>query len=215
MKKYFYIKLIIIALMVLVGLYFYGKLPDIIPHHWNYKGVADAFGPKIYTMVMMPSLGILLLALFHFIPKIDPNKYKYDQFRDAWEKMQITILAYFAYIYFVIIYVILNPGSSINFFMFLGIGTFFMILGNYMGKVRKNYFVGVRTPWTLANEEVWNRTQRFTGKMFFLSGLLLFLDAFLNVFVVGIFIFMIVTCIFGPFIYSYIEFKRITDAKKS
>lgn len=213
MKKYLYIKLFIIILMIWIWSFFYGSIPDIIPHHWDYKWIADAYWPKIYTMIWLPALCILMLGLFYLIPKIDPNKERYTEFQDYWEKIQITIISFMTYIYFVIIYVILNPKAWINFFIFLWIWILFMILGCNLGKIRKNYFVWIRTPWTLANEEVWNKTQKFGGKLFFVCWALTFIDAFLNIFLVRFFFFMMIIVILWSFIYSYLEFRKIKNVK--
>ncbi|MDD2516329.1 MAG: SdpI family protein, partial [Candidatus Gracilibacteria bacterium] len=129
----------------------------------------------------------------------------------TWEIFQFTLLGFFAYVYLVIIYVVLHPSAPMNVFMSLGTGALFIVLGNYLGKIRQNYFVGIKTPWTLANEDVWNKTHRIGGWAFIISGILFIINSFiLEKYVWITFMFIITFCLFVPIIYSYVIFKKIT-----
>jgi uncharacterized membrane protein len=92
----------------------------------------------------------------------------------------------------------------------LGVGALFIILGNYMGKLKHNYFMGIRTPWTLASEEVWYRTHRMAGPFWVIGGLLFIATSFLTT---GLLAKTILIIIFGiiaiPIVYSYVIFKRL------
>jgi len=93
--------------------------------------------------------------------------------------------------------------------MLIGIGILFVLIGNYMGKVRQNYFVGFKTPWALANEDVWNKTQRVGGLMFVLTGIVFIIEAFLKWYLLPIFIIVMILTVILPILYSYWVFKQL------
>ena len=116
---------------------------------------------------------------------------------------------FFAYLYFVTLYLALNLGKAIEPFIFGGIGVLFILIGNYLGKIRQNYFIGIKTPWTLNNEEVWNKTQRVGGWSFVISGLIIFAEVFLKWQVLPVMIFAVVFASLTPVIYSYVIYRKI------
>lgn len=210
MKKSIFIQLLLILATLWIWLLFYNQLPETIPTHWNYMWQADNFWPKAFHIFGIPGLMLVLTILFNILPKLDPKKDKYEQFSKVWEIMKYSFIIFFAYIYFVTIYIILNPSVSINLFMNIWLWILFVVLGNYMGKIRQNYFVGIKTPWTLANEEVWNKTHRLWGWSFMLAWLIFILSAFMAPWFIWIsIVFLIIFCLIIPIIYSYLIFKKI------
>jgi uncharacterized membrane protein len=113
-----------------------------------------------------------------------------------------------AYVYFVSIYVILNPTVNISTFIMVWIWILFIIIWNYMWKIKQNFFIWMKLPWTLDNEEVWNKTHRFSGKIFMLWGLILIINAFLKWQILWVFIFAILLILIVPALYSYFEFQK-------
>ena len=110
-----------------------------------------------------------MIVLFWFLPKLDPKKENYEKFGKAWEVFQFAIIGFTAYIHIISLIMAMHPEYSMSPFMFGGLGVFFIILGNFMGKIRRNYFVGIKTPWTIDNEEVWNKTTRLSGWLWVLG----------------------------------------------
>lgn len=209
MKKYVsWLKFIIVLLMFISGLVSYQYLPDILPTHWNFAGEADGFGPKEIYVWLFPGIGLGMLVLFWLLPKLDPKKEKYSKFADVWEIMQTVIVAYFAYMYFVSIYAAIVPDVNVSVYVLTGIGVLFIILGNFMGKIRQNYFIGIKTPWTIANEDVWNKTHRLGGWCFVLAGLIYIFQAFTGIITVWLFGFSIVLALLVPIFYSYAIFPK-------
>jgi len=209
MKNLFIYKLLIVILMATVWAYFYNILPNSMPIHWWFDWKPDRMWSKLMWVIMLPLLALWMAVLFHFLQRFDPKKENYAKFWNIWEIIQFSILWFFAYIYFVSIFVTLSPEYNISKFMMIWIWVLFMILWNYMWKVRQNYFIGYKLPWTLANEEVWNKTHRLWGKMFLLAGFMFIVNAFflrqaLWVFIVAISLILIV-----PIVYSYSIFKKI------
>lgn len=208
MKKSLICKILIVLVAFLVWVYFYPKLPDIVPIHWWFDGIPDRTGSKTLHIFLFPLLITVMLLVFSFLPKLDPKKENYEKFWTVWEIFQFSIVWFFLYIYIVSNFVILYPEYNISRFMMFGIGILFIILGNYMGKLRQNYFVWIKLPWTLADEQVWNKTHRFWGKMFLLWGLLFLFNAFFLWQTAWIFMLALCSVLFAPIIYSYIIFKK-------
>ncbi len=178
-KIYSYLKWIAWGLMVVSGWYFYNKLPAIVPTHWNLAGEADGFGSKTTHLILMPVIVLGMMIMLMVLPKLDPKKEKYEKFAEVYELFQLLLAAFMSYTYLVTIWAGLNPKVDVGFAILAGIGLLFVVIGNYMGKIRQNYFVGIKTPWTLDNEEVWNKTHRLGGWCFVLAGLMFLVQAFL------------------------------------
>jgi len=206
----FAIQLCIVTAMLITGLLLWDKLPDQIPSHWNIEGEVDSYMDKEVWIWLFPGITLLLSLMFPFFSKIDPKKEKYVTFRRPWLILQMVFVGFFAYLYFISLYLTLNPTVSITPFIFGGIGVLLILIGNYLGKIRQNWFLGIRTPWTLDNEEVWNKTQRVGGWSFLIAGLVIFTEAFMlwNVaWVMGI---AVAVAILTPVIYSYVLHKKLT-----
>ena len=203
------LKFAIVIVILLVWMVYYPNLPDMMPIHWNMLGVADNFAPKSQAIYIFPGVVLFMLILFQFLPKIDPKRENYPKFEKTWEIFQFSILIFFAYMYVIIILAAMDPGINVNKYIMLWIGTLFVILGNYMGKIRKNYFVGFRLPWTIDNEEVWNKTHRLGWKMFMIGGLIFIANAFLNLYLIGMTILIISIILIIPIVYSYTIFRKL------
>lgn len=206
----FVLQLCIVSAMLITGWLLFDKLPDQIPSHWNIEGQVDSYTDKGTAIYLFPGITLAIALLFPLLSRIDPRKEKYVLFRRPWLILQTAFVLFFAYMYFVTIYLTFHPEQSIERFIFIGIGVLFVVIGNYLGKVRQNYFIGIRTPWTLDNEEVWNKTQRIGGWAFLLIGLAVLIDAF---FLWNLFAVMMIgtgVAILIPIFYSYFIHKKLT-----
>lgn len=213
MKKLFILKLLLVLCMFLVWFYFYDKLPQTIPTHWWYDWRPDNMWDKLLHLVMFPFITLWLVLLFSFLPRLDPKKENYPKFEKTWEVFQFSLIWFFMYIYFVSIYAWFHQDLNMNKFMLSWIWVLFIILGNYMWKIRQNYFIWIKLPWTLANEEVWNKTHRLWWKMFMLAWLIFIINAFVQIYVFALIWILLTLVLFVPVIYSYFSYKKITNAK--
>jgi len=204
----FFVQVLIALIMFAVGAFLYNQLPDMIPSHWGINGEIDSYLPKLTGIILFPAITLVLAFLFPLISSIDPRKEKYVLFKRPWLVLQISIVLFFAYMYFITLYMAFYPATLIVPFIFGGIGVLFILMGNYLGKIRQNYFVGIKTPWTIDNEEVWNKTNRLGGWMFLIAGLVIFAEAFIQWHYLIIFIITVVLASIVPIIYSYIIFKK-------
>lgn len=203
------LKILLIVAMLVVGWLLYDKLPAQIPTHWNAQGVIDGYGSKWVTLIGLPALGIFLMLLFHFLPKRDPRKQNYASFATAWEVLQLMILWFFTYIYFVILYIVLHPAVAIMPWMLGWMGVLFFVLWFAMRHLKSNYFVGIKTPWTLESEVVWDKTHKLGSWIFMGAWIVFFVNAFWSAYFVPVFLIVIILCVLVPVGYSYVVYKRL------
>lgn len=205
---------ILIVMQFALSAVFFQDLPKKLPTHWNIQGHADSFVDKSFAVWMMPGLTVLILILFHYLPNWDPYKKNYKKFKKEWEIIKTLLVTFFAYFHFVTIYISLNPQKSILPFLFAGLGVLFVSLGNYLSKIRQNWFLGIRTPWTLSDEDNWNKTHRYASWTFVLAGTVtLFLGIF-GIFSPEIIFVIIMTAAILPILYSFLLFKKSEDKMK-
>jgi len=165
--------------MVLAALAFAARLPDPVPTHWNMAGEVDGWTPKPWGVWLFPALAAGLLALFQMLPVISPRGFRLEAGRRAYDIVVFAVLAFLAAVQVLVYLVALGRGPGVEKAVPLLIGFLFIVLGNYLGKFPKNFFVGIRTPWTLASDEVWNRTHRLAGWTFMLAGLVMLASVFI------------------------------------
>lgn len=202
------IALVIVA--IILGCYFYSVFPERVPIHWNFKGEVDNYGSRFIGAFIGPIVLAGLYLLFVLIPLIDPRKEKYEQFAKIYKLFRLLIMLT---MFGVFLIASLNAsGNNVRVEVWVPaiIGLMFLIMGNYFGKIKPNWFMGIRTPWTLSSDEVWNKTHRLGGKLFMLFGLLMLLtpllpfkESFWWTLLLPVLIVALV-----PMIYSYILFKK-------
>ena len=154
----------------------YSRLPASIPIHWNVANEIDGWGPR-YTDLLLALLPGAMLLLFQVLPKIDPKAENYEKFEPIWMGFMTAMVLFMGIVSWfgpLTVFGIIREGSGFVGLLISGVlGVIFIVLGNYMPRIRQNYMFGIRTPWTLADEHVWVRTHRMGGFVFILMGVLL------------------------------------------
>ena len=150
----------------------YPDLPAVVPIHWDAHGQVNGWGPKWALFLLGPGLMSLMVLIFSVLPWLSPKKFEVDSFRATYLYMMLVTIAMLAYIQILIVSGSLGMTVDMSRAIEGGVCLLIALLGNVMGKVRRNFFVGIRTPWTIANERVWNVTHRLAAKTFFAGGLL-------------------------------------------
>lgn len=183
-------------------------LPAQIPMHWNINGVVDRYMAKEYAVWILPGICLILLILFKVLPYFDPKKDKYHLFKREWEILQTGFVLFFTYLQFVTLYIAMNPGVPMVPLMFMGMGSLFILIGNYLSKIRQNYFIGIKLPWTLASEDNWNKTHRFASWCFVLIGIIMLAEAYFQWNSGPVVFAAIGLGVLAPSLYSYLLFKK-------
>jgi uncharacterized membrane protein len=193
----------------------YDRLPEHVPTHWNAAGAVNAtiakpWGPFIVPLTMA---GVFVLLLV--LPQISPRGYDMEQFRGAYGAMQLGILGYLLALSVVVLLAGLGWTVPMNLLASVGVGVLLVIIGNFMGKVTTNFFVGIRTPWTLADPEVWLRTHRFAGKIMVFAGLICaaagLLGADPRVLAAGVLLAALAPAVYSYRIYRQLERERASS----
>jgi uncharacterized membrane protein len=188
-------------------------MPESVASHWNARGQVDGHMPKFWGVFFVPLLAVFLAVLFLAIPRIDPLKKNIEEFRNNYEKFILLLFVFLLYVY--LLTIAWNLGHSFDMFVFLtpGFAVLFFYSGVLIEHAKQNWFIGIRTPWTMSNETVWNKTHKLGGKIFKTSGALAALGVFFESYA---FYFVLVPVALGSFylvIYSYLEFQKLENKK--
>ena len=158
---------------VIILMVVYQKLPERVPVNFGFDGTVNAYGDRA-TLWMMAGLGPLMALLFQFLPRIDPKRQNYAKFQRYYDQFAIFMELFLLAVFGLVVTETLRPGTvSIGRAVTALISIMLVLLGNMMGKIKHNYFFGIRTPWTLADPDVWTRTHTLGGKLWFVLGVVL------------------------------------------
>ncbi len=173
-RFYWSATILVIALATGVTIWMYGDFPARIPTHWNIRGEIDGYGSRA-TLFVFPVLMVVMLPLFYFLPALSPKDFQVDSARSTYLYIMLLTIGLFAYMHFVLLYTVhqavaKEPAVDLGRAFFAGLFIFFGLMGNVIGNVHKNFFIGVRVPWTLASDRVWNDTHRMAGWLWMAVG---------------------------------------------
>jgi uncharacterized membrane protein len=199
---------VLIVLTLLPILYLainWSALPESMPIHFDAQGNPNGYGSRMVYVFMPIGLYFLMLVL----PKIDPRKANYVVFEGSYYRIRLIMAIFIGLIDSMVIWGVVSNSNTIHKFLPLTIFFLLMLIGNYMGNFRPNYFVGIKVPWTLNSDEVWIRTHKLAGKLWFwgsLAGMILY-------FVVPkpewVFVPLLVVLVVVPIVYSYVIYQKV------
>jgi len=199
-----------IIIVFAVAIWAYPQLPDIVPSHWNAAGEIDDYSSRLTHVLLFPGMTIGLYLLFIAIPYLEPRR---GHFIKSWSFYQM--IKNFMMAFFVIMFIattwagLAQQPVSIGTIVPIMIGILFIFIGNYLSQIKSNFFMGIRTPWTLSSDEVWRKTHLVGGYSFVLSGLLFLASPWISVpFNVYIPFVAIMLAALVPVIYSYILYTQ-------
>ncbi len=200
----------VMALPIILMAIVWNQLPPELPIHFAIDGVADSFAPKWIYLILTPAIYVVLAIVL----LIDPKKENYELFIKKYFKIRLLIQCAMSYITLAIIIHTMTPTFDLIYVLLIGLANLFILLGNYLVNVKQNYFIGVKTPWTLSNEKVWVKTNRLAGRLFFFSGVigliaLIFIDGNIANY---IFFSAIMLAAIIPVVYSYFVHKKETSS---
>lgn len=179
-KSHLMVCLLMIALASVATAYYWPLLPEVVPVHWNAAGEANGYGPRASYWALGPGIMLLIMAACWMTPYLSPRRYEVDSFADTYSYIGTVVVAAMGYIYALVLTEAVHGGVPVDRAVPAGIAVLLILIGNPMGKVRRNFFIGIRTPWTLASEAVWYSTHRMAAKLMVASGLLALMAVWLH-----------------------------------
>ena len=207
MRKW--IPLLIIAAAVIASAVVYPKLPLTIPTHWDMLGRPNGWSGRLWGAWVMPIFLVVLWAFMRVLPRIDPRGSNYAKFGGAYEGIIVSIMLFMLGMHIIILRAALGYPVAMERVLPIGLGVLFIAIGNLLPRARPNWFIGIRTPWTLSSDRVWEKTHRFGGHVFVGAGILMVLSALVTAPWAPVVLFtIIVLCTASVLIYSYVEWKR-------
>jgi uncharacterized membrane protein len=206
------ILLTLVVVSFVAGLVVYQYLPDRVASHWNSAGEVNGYMNKFWGIFLTPFILIGMFLLYFIIPKIDPLKSNLESFKKYYNIFWLFFFLFLIYIF--ILQISWNFGLRFNFTMAIvpALAALWYFLGAIIQKAKRNWFFGIRTPWTLSNDIVWDKTHKLGGKLFQIAAIISLLaiffsgDFFVFIIIVPLILVSIVTMI-----YSYLEFRKIKN----
>lgn len=202
--------LILIVLGFAMGIYFYPSLPNRVPIHWNAQGQVNGYGSKLFGTFGIPVIILALYIMFVALPFIDPKRKNYRAFESTYQFLKYLLVVFFLGMQLITLLIASGRVMNQPVLIQVMVSLLFILLGNVMGRFKHNYFVGIRTPWTLANEEVWRKTHRLAAPLWVFGGILNILLALAGITFNGrSFILILAIIALVPIGYSYLVYHRL------
>lgn len=204
------IMLVSIGLMLVIAAILYPSLPEELPRQWGFDGQVNSTWHKFYAVLIAPIVSLGIWILTYILPKIDPNRESYEKFGKSYMRFRVSLVLFFLGMHIITLTQYDNADVIIRVITF-GISIVIAVLGNEMGRFRQTWFVGIRTPWTLADERVWKRTHRVGGRYFFGVGIICMIAALIlpTTFFIPIFVTSLLAISLGTSAYSYFLYRKI------
>ena len=195
---------LVILIPILIGIVLWDKLPDQLPIHWDINGAVDSYANKMQAVFAMP----LVLVAFQWIcvlgTSLDPKK---QNINDKMVTLVLWIIPIISLLCNSMVYATaLGNKVNVEIIMPLFMGALFVVIGNYLPKCKQSYTVGIKIPWTLNDEENWNKTHRMAGFLWVIGGIVIMATAFLGAF--WLFFIVLIPMVIVPFVYSYLLYKK-------
>jgi uncharacterized membrane protein len=186
----------------------FGSLPDRVPMHWNIRGEVDGWASREWGTFGLPGAMIFCVGLLYALPWLSPRNFHVDPFRTTFNYVVLLVIVTLGLVHLLALQAALNPAMDSDRFIIVGVCLLVMLLGNVMGKVKRNFWVGIRTPWTLANETVWAGTHRLGGRLMVAAGLLVAVCAALGLAPAVCFV-VLISSLVAPAGYSLVLYKQL------
>lgn len=203
-----YVGLVIVIIAFIGALFAMFAVDGPVPVHWNAQGEVDGYMAQPWGLLILPATMLGMFLLFQVIEFISPKGFRLDTFPRVVGIFQNTLLFFLALVFAAQLLFTAGIEVAMDQLIMLGTGILFIVIGNFLGKTRKNFFIGVRTPWTLASDEVWIRTHRLGGWVFVACGILLLGSSFFTAspwFLLAV----ALSAALIPVVYSFIAYLRL------
>lgn len=209
MKKELII-IVIIVLTLCFGIYVFPDLPSRVPSHWNASGEIDNWSSKEFSVYFFPALTLLMYLLLTFLPYIDPFYDNYKKFNKQYFLFKLGFVVFISLLYIFTLLFGLGFDLNINYFIIPLFSAGMILMGLFLPKVKRNFFIGIRTPWTIYSDLAWDKTHKLAGKTFIVVGILMLLvmgflspENFFWFFIIAISVASLI-----PVVYSFFIFRK-------
>lgn len=202
------VQLVPIAAMFTAAAIFWSRVPDRMPVHWNIHGEVDGYGGKFMGLLLLPLVALGASLLTRALQLIDPGKANYETFHTTFQTIRMAISLLFSAIYAASLLAALGHSVNMNTIVGLALALMFIVFGNLMGKIRPNWFVGVRTPWTLSSKLSWTKTHRLAGWLFIGMGIMAAVWAIVQTtWMFALMMAVNLGCVVAMVVYSYVIYR--------
>jgi len=208
-KATIWISFIIIAVLIAVGLVLLPQLPEQVPSHWNDQGQVDGYSSKLSGILLMPGILLATLLLLLVVPSIDPRKANIAKFRPQYNIFILCFVLFLAYLYVLTLLAGLGVKINMNRMLMPAFGLFFIFVGSMVRHAKRNYMIGIRTPWTLHSDVVWDQTHRVGGIAFMVAGAFTMLTVFVPQLAFPVMMVSVLLVAVGTIVYSYIFYRQV------
>jgi uncharacterized membrane protein len=198
----------IVVVAFVVAVWLYPLVPDQMPSHWNAAGEVDGYLPKFWGLFLMPIISLGMLLLFVAIPRIDPLKKNLETFRGHFDVFVVILIGFMFYINMLVLLWTLEYQFSIIQALVPAFAVLFFYAGVLIQHSKRNWFVGIRTPWTMSSDRVWEKTHRRGGKLFKAVGVIVLLGMVFEDLAIWILVGPIVAVAVYTMAYSYFEYQK-------
>ena len=208
------IVLVLIVASIFIGLALWNQLPDQMASHWNENDQVDGTMPRFWGVFMMPLIALGMLGLFMIVPSIDPLKANIAQFRGTFNLFIVLMIVFLLYVHgLTIVWSLGYQNFRMSSAMLPFVGLLFIFIGYLLRKAKRNFFIGIRTPWTLSSDTVWDETHRLGSILFMISGAFALLGAFLGGMTAFLLMFIpLMGSALFLVVYSYILYRNETKS---
>ena len=209
-----WLPVLLVIASFLIGAYFYRHFPAQVATHWNLRGQVNGYSSPFTAAFMLPLLMTVIYLLFLGLPFLDPRKEQYAGFANSYHRFKNFLVVFFFVIFLAVGLSGLGYPINVRTWMPLLVGTLFIVVGSILKEVKTNWFLGVRTPWTMSSETVWNKTHQLSGSVFTLAGLLIAATVLVSATAKLIFLAIaILLVVLGLPIYSYFLYANEKKGK--
>jgi uncharacterized membrane protein len=208
MKKIEILPIALILLSLMIGLYLINLVPDTMPTHWNFEGKADGFSNKYFALFFLPCLMLIIYSLLTYIPYIVVMKKNVNSFIEEYIIFKIIFVIFFFGLYIISLIQSVKP-FSMNYFIIPGLAVLFYFVGRLLKRTKRNYFIGFRTPWTLNDNVVWEKTNYMAGKFFQIYAVFTLFGLFIPKYSILIILIPLFPGIAFLIYYSYLLHKKL------
>lgn len=208
-KNTLILSLLLVVVATALGLFLWNRLPVQMASHWNIQDQVDGYISRLWGVLLMPTVAAVMLLLFLIVPQIDPLKKNIQAFRSTLNLFILFLIGFMVYLHILTLFFNLGYNFSMSRAMLPAMGLFFYFAGTLLEKAKRNWFIGIRTPWTLSSDSVWAETHRLGALLFKVCAGLMLLGALLGgTWAFALTLFPLIGSAGFLAIYSYVLYQR-------